>query len=138
MPIRPENRARYPKDWKQISERIRFVRAAGRCECEGECGTDHATENDAYGFHIFDDHQTYDERCAAHHSELHFETGSKVVLTVAHLDHQPENNEEKNIKAMCQRCHNKYDAPMRRAGIKKRAEIKLLETQPKLFKEDAS
>lgn len=38
MPIRPENRDRYPRDWKQISERIRFERAQGRCECEGECG----------------------------------------------------------------------------------------------------
>ena len=27
MPIRPENRRRYPDDWPQISERIRFARA---------------------------------------------------------------------------------------------------------------
>lgn len=27
MPIRPENRARYPKNWKAISLRIRFERA---------------------------------------------------------------------------------------------------------------
>jgi len=26
-----------------------------------------------------------------------------------------------NLMAGCQRCHNRYDAPMRRAGIKKRA-----------------
>ena len=38
MPIKPENRARYPADWAEISRRIRFERAAGRCECEGECG----------------------------------------------------------------------------------------------------
>jgi hypothetical protein len=30
MPIRPENRARYPKDWKAISLRIRRERAEGR------------------------------------------------------------------------------------------------------------
>ena len=30
MPIRPENKARYPKDWKQISLRIR-ARADNKC-----------------------------------------------------------------------------------------------------------
>lgn len=34
MPIKPENRARYPKDWKQIRERI-LSRAHHRCEHEG-------------------------------------------------------------------------------------------------------
>ena len=37
-PIRPENRDRYPADWKAISERIRTKRSGGRCECLGECG----------------------------------------------------------------------------------------------------
>jgi len=32
MPIRPENKDRYPDDWDQISHRIRFERAEGRCE----------------------------------------------------------------------------------------------------------
>ena len=31
MPIRPENRARYPKDWKRIADTIR-ERAGQRCE----------------------------------------------------------------------------------------------------------
>ena len=67
MPIRPENRARYPKDWKAISARIRFERASSRCECVGECDLDH------------------DGRCDALHGEPHPITGSLVVLTVAHL-----------------------------------------------------
>lgn len=103
MPIRPENRARYPRDWKAISARIRFERAGGRCECTGECGQDHGG------------------RCDATHGEAHPHTGSIVVLTVMHMDHQPENNDDANLMAGCQRCHNRYDAPMRRAGIKERA-----------------
>lgn len=103
MPIRPENRARYPKDWKAISLRIRTERAESRCECLGECGADH------------------DGRCDAINYEAHPLTGSKVILTVAHLDHIPENCGDDNLKAMCQRCHNKYDAPMRRAGIRERS-----------------
>lgn len=102
MPIRPENRARYPKDWKAISHRIRFDRAGGRCECTGQCGIDH------------------DGRCEAKHNEPHPTTGSKVVLTTMHMDHTPENNSDDNLMAGCQQCHNRYDAPMRRAGIKER------------------
>lgn len=102
MPIRPENRARYPKDWKTISKRIRFERAASKCECDGECGGDHIG------------------RCSVVNGTRHPLTGSVVVLTVAHLDHTPENCADDNLKAMCQRCHNRYDAPMRRAGIARR------------------
>jgi hypothetical protein len=103
MPIRPENRERYPKDWKAISRRIRIDRAGDRCECAGECGDDHGG------------------RCAALNKVPHPDTGSIVVLTTAHLDHVPENCGDENLRAMCQRCHNRYDAPMRRAGIKARA-----------------
>lgn len=91
MPIKPENRSRYPRDWKQISARIRFERAASRCECEGECGINH------------------DGRCAAEHGNPNPMTGSKVVLTTAHLDHTPENCGDHNLKAMCQRCHLRLD-----------------------------
>jgi 5-methylcytosine-specific restriction endonuclease McrA len=31
------------------------------------------------------------------------------VLTIAHLDHTPENNEPENLRAMCQGCHLHYD-----------------------------
>jgi len=113
MPIRPENRARYPANWKEISKRIRFERAKGRCECTGECGSDH----------------TYPEGfwCAAPHGweiirwpnnpanwvrkdKRHVnEKSVKVVLTVAHLDHTPENVDDANLLAMCQRCHLRYD-----------------------------
>jgi hypothetical protein len=39
-----------------------------------------------------------------------------IILTIAHLDHAPENCDPSNLRAWCQRCHNRYDAPMRRAG----------------------
>ena len=37
-------------------------------------------------------------------------SGAKVVLTVAHLDHTPENCDPSNLLAMCQACHLRYDA----------------------------
>ena len=36
---------------------------------------------------------------------------TKVILTIAHLDHDKENNEvlDERLKALCQRCHLGYD-----------------------------
>lgn len=33
-----------------------------------------------------------------------------IVLTVAHLDHDPRNCDLANLKALCQRCHLQYDS----------------------------
>lgn len=92
MPIKPEDRARYPANWKAISLRIRFERAEGRCECDGRCGHEHP-----------------EGRCEARHGEPHPITQSIVVLTTMHLDHVPENCDDDNLMAGCQRCHLAYD-----------------------------
>lgn len=41
-----------------------------------------------------------------------------VVLTISHKDHDPRNNDRGNLWALCQRCHNAYDAPERAANRK--------------------
>lgn len=51
--------------------------------------------------------------CRAENREVHPETGSRVILTIAHLDHDPTHNDETNLRAWCQRCHNTYDAKER-------------------------
>jgi hypothetical protein len=94
MPISAENRARYPKDWKSISLAIRD-RAGGRCECIGECGLHRTTPGP--------------RRCIEVNGKTASWAKGKVVLTVAHLDHTPENCDPLNLKAMCQRCHLRYD-----------------------------
>lgn len=97
MPIRPENRARYPADWWLISKN---VRADAGNKCEGS--------------------PAYPE-CRAENAAPHPVTGARVILTVAHLDHHPENCARVNLRAWCQRCHNTYDAPHRAANRKTRA-----------------
>ena len=57
------------------------------------------------------------------------------MLTVAHLDHVPENCDPDNLRALCQRCHNAYDAPMRRARIARRAREAM--NIPDMFEETA-
>lgn len=97
MPIRPENRAKYPKDWPEISRRIRFERAEGRCE------------KMLPGRILPNNSVLTPYRCNAEHGKPHPDTGSTVILTVAHLDHNPENCADENLMAMCQRCHLRYD-----------------------------
>ena len=94
MPILPENKARYPRDWKLRSRFVRFYRAKNRCEW-----------------------------CGVANGKAHPVTGSKVVLTTAHVfDEAPEAASLLNLAALCQRCHNRHDAPGRRERMRRRLE----------------
>ena len=91
MPIKPENRARYPKDWKQIRERI-LERAGNACE----------------GSPAFPDCRIPNGTMRVNGGGEHNVT--RIVLTIGHLDHTPENCDATNLRAWCQRCHLNYDA----------------------------
>ena len=97
MPIRPEERDRYPKNWKAIVAHIR-ERAGDKCEW-----------------------------CGALNHQPHPLTGSLVICTTAHLNHTPEDCRDENLAYLCQKCHNTYDAPHRAAGIKARCNALNLE-----------
>lgn len=77
----PIDYSKYCSDWKLRSKFIRFYRAKNCCEF-----------------------------CGAHNYWPHPVTGSYVVLTVAHLDHDITNNSFFNLAALCQRCHLSYDS----------------------------
>lgn len=137
MPIRAENKNRYPKNWPEISARIRNrAKNADGVPCCEECGV----PNYEYGGRAPDGtwHKSLPlgEKllrlewpkagdyawCAGYHrSKLRI---VRIVLTTAHLDHTPENVDDSNLKSLCQRCHNRYDAAERRKGIKERAAAK--------------
>lgn len=136
MPIRPENRDRYPADWKAISAEVR-EEAGNRCEW---CGVENgrwiqrgATLGgvavwryaNASAYECGRSAETGDDVADTEPDLMDYGRAVKVVLTVAHMDHQPENCCRENLKALCQRCHNRYDAPMRRNGIKARAKASL-------------
>ena len=102
MPIRPENRARYPKDWPLRSRFVRFSRAKNRCE------------RIRVGPFIVG--------CGAENGKPHPLTGSIVVLTTAHVfDDRPEACSLLNLAAWCQRCHNRHDAKARQQRRRLRA-----------------
>lgn len=112
MPVRPSEKARYPKDWKDISLRIRD-RAQGRCECVDECR-----------LHPWG-------RCVEKQGRKAWFAKGKIVLTVAHLNHTPEDCRDENLKAMCQRCHLRYDASHHQANA---SETRRFKAQQALLK----
>lgn len=87
MPIHPGRKKLYPprKEWLRIRARI-LERAGHRCE----------------GSPRF-------PNCRAANHQPHPVTGSKVVLTIAHLNHRPSDCRDSNLRAWCNRCHLVYD-----------------------------
>lgn len=77
----PMNQRDYPSNWKKVSLTIRRV-AGQRCEW---CGVENGTPLPSGKW--------------------------KVVLTVAHIDHDIHNLQRENLKALCQRCHLNHDLP---------------------------
>jgi len=123
MPIRPENRARYPQNWPAISLAVR-ARADWRCEGSPDFPDCRVRHGELGGR----DHDGVWRRCRPLGERgLRLEwprPGSlawcvgydvaplriiRIVLTVAHLDHTPENCDSSNLRAWCQRCHLHYD-----------------------------
>ncbi len=107
MPIKPENKVRYPKDWKDIRAKI-LARARYKCE-EPAC----ALGNGWIGYRDDDGKFMLLSTSGRADDYAGHATGYRVfrvVLTIAHLDHVPEHCDESNLRAWCQRCHLRYDA----------------------------
>lgn len=125
MPIRPEMKDRYPDDWPQIRARI-LNRDGHACKF---CGV----KNHALGGRLASGRFVPAMPTGEHtlgllwpepgtrwwckdrnYPETHHLIIIRIVLTVAHLrDPSPENCADDNLAALCQRCHNILDAPMR-------------------------
>jgi hypothetical protein len=119
MPIK--DKSKYPKDWANLSKFIRFERAQNKCEfCK--------IENYSVGWR--------------NSKGVFFDKGSpdygrqkliKIVLTVAHLDHDTTNNDHSNLAALCQRCHLGHDLELHKANAAKTRADKADLSQSKLF-----
>ena len=101
MPIKPENRDKYPADWKAIRAAI-LERAGGRCEL---C-------------FLINGDQIQREPCGKAYTwrsipPKHRKKPVTVVLTIAHINQDPTDNRPVNLRALCQRCHNLIDLPYR-------------------------
>ncbi len=123
----PMDLTRYPADWKAISLRIR-EREGWRCKwCAAENGKwiVRWTDKDGEGFTVYT--HAEDMRDGSWHAwnedgnglcseidELIPAAGDgkpiKVILTVAHLNHDTTDNSDGNLAALCQMHHLRHDA----------------------------
>jgi hypothetical protein len=105
MPINYKN---YPKNWKTEIRPAILERAKNKCEwcgfANGQPVFRGKTKNKIDWFPCYQD--------AVENSQIAFEEPVKVVLTIAHLDHDELNHEVKleRLAALCQLCHLRYDA----------------------------
>jgi hypothetical protein len=79
--IMPMDRARYPANWEKIAT-DKKNKVGWKCEV---CGKQCRKPGEEFDTH-------------------------KRTLTVAHLNHTPEDVRPENLKAMCAPCHLRYDA----------------------------
>jgi len=118
----PIDYSKYPKNWKEIRARI-LEREQHRCKF---CGIDNYEvifRGILEGKEVF---QRSDGNCFTYpsgsfHSNNIFDVepingdinqkAIKVILTIAHLDHDEENHNVKDerLAALCQKCHLNYD-----------------------------
>ena len=100
MPIK--DKSVYSDDWKQISLSVRRL-AGNKCEF---CGV----ENYAIGARDINgkwhDENSIHNMNSGYGQELfgdEFPNMIRIVLTVAHLDHNTRNNDRSNLRALCQK-----------------------------------
>jgi hypothetical protein len=113
----PMDYNKYAPDWKEISLRVR-ERDGNRCKW---CGVLNGAvirrleDGESYVFYGLASELPKDFRET--HPQGRFIV--RVVLTVAHHpDPDPMNCSDDNLLALCQRCHNRLDMPMRQAHAK--------------------
>jgi hypothetical protein len=132
MPLRKDIRHHYRgAQWQATRARI-LTRARGRCE---RCSKPDRTEvlvspdgrwgRQGAGGPIWFDHRG---RPA---SEPYRDDIRPVfvVLTIAHLDHDPTHQDPERLAALCQACHLRHDAPLHRrnAAATRRRKLNNLE-----------
>lgn len=134
------DRSLYPLDWDDISRRIRFERAGGRCE---QCGLKHGQQiirsrQDGTRYLIWDEETwgyCWPDGTPIRLSEISDEFSidgrhTTVILTVHHIGvpkpdgspgspHDKMDCRDENLAALCQRCHLLADMPTHVANRKR-------------------
>jgi hypothetical protein len=124
MPIRPEMKHLYPpkKEWEEL-------RAARLKVQHNECLWCHAPN----GRNVIRKKGTIDWRWDFGAYTSREWRKVKIVLTIAHLNHDPTDNRPENTPALCQLCHNRHDAKHRaRERVRREDERKIKEWEARV------
>jgi hypothetical protein len=118
MPVKPENKHKYPADWGLIVNRIRN-RARNQCEwCgipNGAIGgrMDNGTFLKAHAkgetLHGLEWPKPGEEYWCTNENHKQWLRIIKIVLTTAHLNHDEADCSDDNLRYLCQKCHLNYD-----------------------------
>ena len=135
----PMNRALYPPDWDEISARLKEA-VGHKCET---CGApEHEwvyrrLDNPLIWISALDD---AGEAEWYWNHEQYTDEPVQVILTTAHLDQNPGNNDRSNLRVLCRGCHLRYDAPFhavkaRKTRLSKKHQAKVESGQLVMFGE---
>lgn len=116
-------RENYPADWKAISARIR-ERDGNKCKTCGVPNGVYVNRHIKGQSFMLEDGQVFEQDTGkmvgyARGSEYPGHKVVKIVLTVAHLDHDSRNNADSNLAALCQLHHLRHDAEQHAASARK-------------------
>lgn len=113
----PIDRSLYPENWEEIALQVKteakwICQQCGRqCKRSDECWAEFARRG-----------------CLSGEIDGKY---NRYILTVAHLDQNPANNDRSNLKALCSVCHLNHDRPFRQhnalAKRERRGQLNLFE-----------
>ena len=102
----PVDYSKYPPEWRTVTRPRILARAGNRCEW---CGAGNGAPIPREG-----------------------REPARVVLTIAHVDHNPAHNADANLAALCQRCHLAHDARQHAESARRTRDRKRLAREPLL------
>lgn len=124
----PMNRKLYPPDWEAIALQIKEV-ANWQCqECGKPCRKPKVDWHDFTNWLVKQGYinwyfQSSDFITCEETGEWGYkERPHRFTLTVAHLNHQPEDCRPENLKALCAPCHLRYDTSQMKLKKRLKAE----------------
>ena len=113
----PIIRARYPKDWNTIALRIKHQAQWCCQDCQRPCRQPSESLAD------FLERVQQWRRSRTPRPAKYEEAPRRYLLTVAHLDQQPHNQDPGNLKALCTVCHLQFDSRFRAKQRRLKAEF---------------
>lgn len=108
------NRALYPSGWDQIAT---FIKSLNSWQC-AHCGKQCRRPYQSVGDFIEDIRVARVSECPVVLDFLEHPT--RFILTVAHLNHRPEDCRPENLLPLCAPCHCRYDTTPTARAIKRR------------------
>lgn len=106
----PMDRSRYAPNWDEIALK---VKSDAGWECQ-ECGRFCRMPTESWA--------DFKRSMLGHMTPDDLKHPTRFVLTVAHLNQDPSDNDPSNLRALCAPCHLRHDAPYRAANSQAKRE----------------